>query len=98
MLTLHYIVPLSGARRLGNSLQPWTIDKIEVPPLENGAPVPDETLVKACHGAMRDPAGKRVPLDTLRAHDLREGLAAAFREIDIKPAGVTPASNTKDVG
>ncbi|EQB31507.1 hypothetical protein [Sphingobium ummariense] len=85
MLTLHYVVPLSSTRRVNGSLRPWTIDKVDFSPLADGAPPPDETLVKACHHSMRDGDGKKVPQDILRTYDLRGGLAAAFREVEAGP-------------
>lgn len=82
MLILNYTIPLSGIRR---GAFPWKIDKVEFAQLEEGKPEPDDALVNACHAAMRTEDGKKVPVETLRTYDLREGLAAAFRAIFTTP-------------
>lgn len=92
-LTLHYITPLSSNRRRGSLLEPWTISEVDFPPLGLGAPPPDDALVKACHSAMRDGDDKKVPIETLRTYDLREGLAAAFRAIEVEPLRASLNSN-----
>ena len=82
MLTLYYRNPLNGVRRAGLLRESWTIEKIEAPLLTPGAPPPDPVLVQSCHKAMRDQAGKIVPIAELERHDVREGLRAAFRSVD----------------
>ena len=95
MLTLYFSTPLTGARQIGATLQPWTIDRIDCPPLADNAPEPDALLVKACHAAMHDGAGRKVAPEALRAHDLREGLAAAFHAIGAEAGEVADATSQR---
>ncbi|MEW6625762.1 MAG: hypothetical protein AB1431_03115 [Pseudomonadota bacterium] len=92
MLTLYYRNPLNGVRRVGVHRESWAIEKVDFPPLENGATPPDKTMIEACHAAMRDENGKAVPTDVLARHDLREGLRAAFRAVDPDVKMVPPSS------
>lgn len=96
MLTLYYRVPLNGVGRVGNHRRAWQIDRVDFPPLEHGAPAPEPELVKSCRSAMVDEQGKPPAMEALQAHDLREGLRAAFRAIDAE--GGAQSSTTKPNG
>lgn len=86
MMTLYYRVPLQGVGRVGIHRRAWTIDKVDFPPLLDGAAPPGPEIVEACRKAMRDGDGKAPTLEALQSHDLREGLRAAFRAIETDPA------------
>lgn len=96
MLTLYYRVPLNGVGRVGIHRRAWKIDRVDFPPLELGAPAPEPELVKSCRSAMVDEQGKPPAIGTLQAHDLREGLRAAFRAIEAEP--VPPSSTSHPEG